>query len=256
MNRFIIATLSIICSFIVPAQKLTHIQIVLDSSSYSLYFPEYSKGSLQPKGGYENYLNVFMESVKKEENYNQLNANSEITFTVFKDGSINYFSTKAEPTQMDSLFIEKLDALGSWATSKIDNQRVSISIISSEFLVFTRVEEPAAFPGGIQEWVNYLNQNLTYPVDAHRMGIQGRVFVQFIVEKDGSLSDIKVVKGIGAGCDEETVRVLKEGPNWNPGMQRGQPVRQKMIQNVLFKIPEPAKELKKEKSSKRKRKNN
>lgn len=102
--------------------------------------------------------------------------------------------------------------------------------------VFTIVEEGATFPGGIAEFYKYLKKTLKYPKQAQRMGIEGRVFVQFIVEKDGSLTDIKVVKGIGAGCDEEAARVLKNSPKWKPGKQRGKAVRQKMIQNITFKL--------------------
>ena len=102
--------------------------------------------------------------------------------------------------------------------------------------IFTIVEESASFPGGIQAFYEYLGKELKYPRQAQRMGIEGRVFVQFVVERDGSLTDIQVVKGIGAGCDEEAVRVLKNSPKWKPGKQRGKPVRQKMIQNILFKF--------------------
>jgi len=102
--------------------------------------------------------------------------------------------------------------------------------------IFTIVEESATFPGGITAFYQYLKKELDYPRQAQRMGIEGRVFVQFVVERDGSLTDIHVVKGIGAGCDEEAVRVLKNSPRWKPGKQRGKPVRQKMIQNILFKF--------------------
>ncbi len=102
--------------------------------------------------------------------------------------------------------------------------------------IFTIVEEGATFPGGIQAFYSYLAKELKYPRQAQRMGIEGRVFVQFIVEKNGQLTDIQVVKGIGAGCDVEAVRVLKNSPKWKPGKQRGKPVRQKMIQNILFKF--------------------
>lgn len=102
--------------------------------------------------------------------------------------------------------------------------------------IFTIVEESASFPGGITAFYGYLKKELKYPRQAQRMGIEGRVFVQFVVERDGTLTDIHVVKGIGAGCDEEAVRVLKESPKWKPGKQRGKPVRQKMIQNILFKF--------------------
>jgi len=102
--------------------------------------------------------------------------------------------------------------------------------------IFTIVEEPAGFPGGLSAFYAFLKKEIKYPRQAQRMGIEGRVFVQFVVERDGRLTDIKVVKGIGAGCDEEAVRVLKASPKWKPGKQRGRAVRQKMIQNILFKF--------------------
>jgi len=102
--------------------------------------------------------------------------------------------------------------------------------------IFTIVEDAASFPGGISAFYKYLKKSLKYPRQAQRMGVEGRVFVQFIVERDGSLTDIQVVKGIGAGCDEEAVRVLQNSPKWKPGKQRGKAVRQKMIQNILFKF--------------------
>jgi len=102
--------------------------------------------------------------------------------------------------------------------------------------VFTIVEQKPEPDGGFKTFYEYVGKNLNYPAQATRMGIEGKVFVQFIVEKDGALTDIEVIKGIGAGCDEEAVRVLKNSPNWNPGKQRGVPVRVKMIFPIVFKL--------------------
>jgi len=68
------------------------------------------------------------------------------------------------------------------------------------------------------------------------MRIEGRVFVQFVVDKDGSITNVEVLKGIGGGCDEEAVRVVKNAPKWNPGKQRGRPVRVKMVLPITFKL--------------------
>ena len=68
------------------------------------------------------------------------------------------------------------------------------------------------------------------------MGIEGRVFMSFVVEKDGSLTDIVVMEGIGAGCDEESIRVLKNAPKWNPGKQRGVPVRVRYSFPIIFRL--------------------
>ncbi len=102
--------------------------------------------------------------------------------------------------------------------------------------IFTIVEEQPSPVGGMKAFYDYVGANLKYPPRASRMGIEGRVFVEFVVERDGSLTDIRVAKGIGGGCDEEAIRVISEAPNWNPGKQRGRNVRVRMIMPIVFKL--------------------
>jgi len=91
--------------------------------------------------------------------------------------------------------------------------------------IFTVVESMPTFPGGMGALMKYLAQNIKYPPLAKESGIQGRVFINFVVEPNGSISNVKVLRGIGGGCDEEAVRVVKSMPKWSPGKQRGKPVR-------------------------------
>ena len=88
------------------------------------------------------------------------------------------------------------------------------------------INRPPAFPGGEKAFSSYLLKNIQYPQEARNMKIQGKVDLTFVVEKDGSLSDIKVVHGLGSGCDQEAVRVLKASPKWRPARQKGRIVRQ------------------------------
>ena len=97
--------------------------------------------------------------------------------------------------------------------------------------IFTVVEEQPRYPGGGQERIKFLQNNIKYPVEARELGIQGRVFLTFVVEVDGSITDVRVLRGIGGGCDMEAVRVVKSMPRWIPGKQRGIPVR------VQFNLP-------------------
>jgi protein TonB len=97
--------------------------------------------------------------------------------------------------------------------------------------VFQMVEQMPEFPGGEKEIKNYLYSNIKYPQMARESGIQGSVYVNFIVEKDGSVSNVNVLRGIGGGCDEEAIKVVKNMPKWNPGRQNGVPVR------VSFNLP-------------------
>ena len=104
-----------------------------------------------------------------------------------------------------------------------------------EFIV---VEEPASPFGGYAAFYTFLHDHLRgkYPAVARRMGIEGLVFLEFVVEKDGKLSGIRLVKGIGGGCDELAKQALSQSPSWNPGKQRGIPVRQRMTIPIRFKL--------------------
>ncbi len=102
--------------------------------------------------------------------------------------------------------------------------------------IFTVVEDPATPIGGYEEFYKFIAENVKYPRQAKRMGVQGKVFLQFVIDKDGSITDIQVLKGIGAGCDEEAVRVLSEAPKWKPGKQRGIAVKQRVSFPFDFKL--------------------
>ncbi|MFT6940337.1 MAG: protein TonB [Cyclobacteriaceae bacterium] len=102
--------------------------------------------------------------------------------------------------------------------------------------VFTIVENQPEFPGGMPAFYKFVGDNMTYPAQARRMGIEGRVFVQFVVDRDGSVTEVKAVKGIGAGCDQEAERVLRMSPKFKPGKQRGRSVKVRMVLPIIFKL--------------------
>ena len=102
--------------------------------------------------------------------------------------------------------------------------------------IFTVVENQPQPIGGYEAFYKYIYDEIKYPTFALRSNVEGRVFVQFVVEKDGTLTDFVIARGIGAGCDEEALRVLRGAPNWQPGKQRGKPVRVRMILPITFKI--------------------
>jgi periplasmic protein TonB len=102
--------------------------------------------------------------------------------------------------------------------------------------VFTRVEQMPQFGSGERELLEYLQKNIKYPAIARENGIQGTVVVQFVVDKDGSITIPEVVRGIGGGCDEEALRVVREMPKWQPGKQQGRPVKVKFTLPVRFRL--------------------
>ena len=107
-----------------------------------------------------------------------------------------------------------------------------------EHEVYQIVEQMPEFPNGQEALMLYIAKQIKYPAEAKKAGAQGRVFVGFIVEPDGSLSDFKVLRGIGYGCDEEALRLVKSMPKWKPGMQRGKAVRVQYLVPVNFRLEE------------------
>ena len=98
------------------------------------------------------------------------------------------------------------------------------------------VEEQPSFPGGTAKFYQYIANHLKYPKQAIRDQVEGKVYIKFVIDRDGSISDAEVYKGIGEACDEEALRVIKNSPNWNPGKQRGQAVRVQMILPITFQL--------------------
>ena len=104
--------------------------------------------------------------------------------------------------------------------------------------VYQIVEEMPCFPGGDQKLMEYIANNINYPQEARDKGIEGRVFIGMVIEKDGSVSKVKILRGIGGGCDEEAERVISSMPKWMPGKVGGEPVPVSYMLPVNFKLQE------------------
>ncbi|MBO7468876.1 MAG: M56 family metallopeptidase [Bacteroidales bacterium] len=123
---------------------------------------------------------------------------------------------------------------------KIDGKDLDINflggIVKDDSELSSDPDTPATFPGGEFKMVEYLRDNLKYPESAKKKGIEGKVYIQFVVEKDGSIADVKVMRGVCEELDAEAVRVIKAMPKWKPGEQEGKPVRTTMMLPINFKI--------------------
>src|SRR5579862_2215651 len=104
--------------------------------------------------------------------------------------------------------------------------------------IYTEVEQTPTFPGGMAKFYNYLQNNLQYPASAKANNIRGKVFLSFVVEKDGAFTDIKVLRGISPDCDAEAIRLMKVCPKWRPGVRSGKPVRVAYSIPVTFSLPD------------------
>lgn len=111
-----------------------------------------------------------------------------------------------------------------------------VVVEEDEEVIFQVVENMPQFPGGDTELFKYLSNNIRYPVIAQENGIQGRVICQFVVNRDGSIVDIEVVRSVDPSLDKEAVRVIQSMPKWKAGQQRGKPVRVKYTLPVNFKL--------------------
>lgn len=139
----------------------------------------------------------------------------------------------------DDVEVEDVEINAEVDQNEVIEEYVAPEVVEEEIEeaeIFTIVEEMPEFPGGMTKLADYLAKNIKYPQMARESGIQGRVFVNFVVEPDGSVSNVTVMRSLGGGCDEEAMRVVKSMPKWKPGKQRGKPVRVSYILPVNFKL--------------------
>ena len=147
-------------------------------------------------------------------------------------------TTQLEIVQ-DDVEVEDIEINAEVDQQEVIEEYVPVEVEEEEVVeqeIFQIVEEMPAYPGGDQKLMEYVAKNIKYPQIARETGIQGRVFVGFVVEPDGSVSNVKVLRGIGGGCDEEAMRVVKSMPKWKPGKQRGKAVRVSYMLPVNFKL--------------------
>ena len=126
--------------------------------------------------------------------------------------------------------IDDIQAVGYAPTAKANDPA------AEQGEVFQVVEEQPMFPGGMQELMKFMQTNIRYPKEAQERGIQGRVIVQFVVNKDGSISEECVVRSVDSQLDAEAIRIIRSMPNWTPGKQRGEPVRVRFTLPVTFRL--------------------
>jgi TonB family protein len=147
--------------------------------------------------------------------------------------------------------------------SETDGETTSYNITSSGDLhvkptqpdndsIYQIVDQMPEYPGGVEAMMKYVAENVKYPEKAKDEEISGRVFISFVIEKDGSVSNVELKRGIGGGCDDEAVRVVKAMPKWKPGIKDGKPVRVSYMMPINFKLTDdtPTKSVKKTEANK------
>ncbi|WP_406825006.1 TonB family protein [Pedobacter sp. KACC 23697] len=152
------------------------------------------------------------------------------------------FKHKLLPKAADYVNLNKINIISYLPKNNENGISNGKSEITDKVYDFVSIEKQPEFPGGITKFYQYVGSTIKYPKMAQDKNVQGKVFLSFVVEKDGSLSDIQITRSLGSGTDEEAIRVLEESPKWNPGIQNGLAVRVKYNININFKLNDPVKE--------------
>ena len=156
-----------------------------------------------------------------------------------------YYLTRGSASDMQWIFPQKelkIEFVSYNETKTIDENNVPTGVIVKKIQgnykdeIYMYVENQPMPKEGLGAFYKYIVENLKYPEEAKKEGVEGKVFVQFVVDENGKVTEVIAVKGIGAGCDEEAVRVLNEAPNWNPGMVVDMPVKVRMILPITYKL--------------------
>lgn len=197
--------------------------------------------SAEYPGGWKNFYNDIGKTLKSKEVLSALpDSTVHLFFSVEANGDFKLVKTAPDIKIVEEQIIQSTH-LKKWKSAMQNNtpatQHFDLPIgngVVEE--IYTVVEETASPIGGMPQFYKYIGSNMKYPVSARRFGIEGKVFVQFVIEKDGSIKNVKVIKGIGGGCDEEAKRVMENAPNWNPGKQRGKPVKQQYTLPIQFSL--------------------
>jgi protein TonB len=155
------------------------------------------------------------------------------TFNGRKDKFWYYYSDSLTVWQSEEynkgVLIERLDA------AALKAQRENLKN-HKDSTMFQSVEKEANFKGAVEAWIKYLQSNINFPSRAKRMDTQGKVMVSFVVDKDGSINDIKIVQSVEYSLDEEALRLIRQSPKWEPAFQNGKAVRAYRRQPIIFAL--------------------
>ncbi len=162
----------------------------------------------------------------------KIDTSQAVADVVFEEEIIPIVDDKAEIDESTTIINED-------NVAPVEVKYVPVQVVEEEpeeQTIFEVVENMPDFPGGQAALMQYLAKNIKYPTIAQENGTQGRVIVQFVVNKDGSIVDAKVVRSVDPYLDKEALRVINTMPKWKPGMQRGKPVRVKFTVPVMFRL--------------------
>jgi TonB family protein len=188
---------------------------------------------------YWNKVSYFKKDWGKQESAdvkNEMVINPEGKIISLKELEVKNFTSYTVITEPDTSAGEETGYTGPGSELNPEQPANREAMYEGKLYDLGSVEEAPEFPGGQKAFAKFLGSNIKYPVSARENRVEGKVYIGFIVEKSGQLSDLKIIRGIGGGCDEEALRVLRSSPPWKPGMAGGKAVRTSYTFPVTFQI--------------------
>lgn len=265
MKRFAALSILVIGTTLGWAQtsnKVQRVEVTPGTSVMKKVYEMTEPGIVMPKfpGGETGLMNYLRNTIKYpiEAERQGIEGRVICAFTVAEDGSVTDFEIKKS---VDRLLDDETERvvrnMPKWTPGSKDGWNISVHYVlpvsfklnknkantdsikakTAQQQVFDadQIGMPS-FPGGVDALLAYLTNNVKYPRQAEKKNIQGRVICQYIVEADGSISNVSVLKGIHPLCDAEAVRVIQNMPKWNPGIENGKKVRVKYTLPITFKL--------------------
>lgn len=261
----VVAGIALLTSMVQPGKmqvndEFSQSQTALDLIPESIDQTPLQDGEIIPvyPGGEEARIDYFRNNIRYPSEARQKNIQGSVDYTIEIDekGKVtNPVIQKGLGYGCDEEVLSALKKMPDWKPGTRDGKpakfvlpfsvRFTLSGDASEELkmsqgdenaIFTVVESPPRFKGGDEARIDYLINNIAYPEKARNDKVEGTVYITFVVEKDGSISNVKILRGIGAGCDEMAKKVVSQMPPWEPGMQRGEPVRVQFTMPIKFTL--------------------
>jgi TonB family protein len=229
----------ILREYYMPSGKVRFIAECLEYEPDIIYHGKvkhyYEDGTLMKEGQYDDdyATGVFVEyyetgAVRQRKEYQSAD----------KELYLQYYTPDGqEQLSNGNGLISSTAEAGETSYSEIKDYLLAISYrVKAGDTIYTIVEKPAEYPGGMKAMMQYLQSTVRYPADARQLGIQGSVFTSFVVDKNGKVSDLTTVKGVSADLDAEAFRVITTMPRWQPASVRGKAVKSRFVLPIKFKL--------------------
>lgn len=191
-------------------------------------------------GGIDFFYNELGRLLKIDSIYQQIpDSLFRLKFTVAVDSSFSFNGFEPTLPKVEKFLNRSIGSFKKWTPAEQRGVQVPQYfeiIVDNSVREFFQAEVPAEPVGGNEQFEKYISKNLRYPKLARRMGVEGKVFVSFVVNENGLIDRVKVIKGVGAGCDEEAVRLISSCPAWIPGKHQGKTVKQLIVKPILFQL--------------------